>query len=335
MRNYFFLIMLTGLFLGNNEIKAQQEVNYRLYRYHLNLINPATTGTQGGSYFNASLRSQWVGIAGAPETQAISFGTPNKKDRLGTGFSIINDKAYVENQTQLFADFSYRLQMDTDKNLYLGIKAGGTSIRIDASSLSTPEAGAADPFLQSTSSFVPNIGVGFYYKTPRYFLSASIPRLLNTERFRYDDGQVTHATDKPHLFVSTGVRFPLNDQWDFYPSAMLSYVAAAPIDLLGDVSFSFNRNFDFGAQFSISGAMGATSLIKISEGFQFGYAYTTNFQDQVNRFSNGTHELVMKIKLSAVNPEQESSFINEAEEDKSLKEKRIGTKNKEKFTERN
>ena len=311
MKNYSFLIMVSVMFLWINKIKAQQEVNYRLYRYHLNLVNPAATGTQGGAYLNASLRTQWVGIDGASETQAISFGTPNKKDHLGVGFSIINDNTFIENQTQLFTDFSYRLQLAPEKNVYLGIKAGGTSIRIDASRLRTPEGVAVDPYLQSTSNFVPNIGVGFYYKTPKYFLSASIPRLLNTERFSLDNGQVTHATDKPHLFVSTGIRFRLTDQWDFYPSVLFSYVKAAPIDLLGDISFSFNQAFDLGVQFSRSGAIGATSLLKINDGFQLGYAYTTSLQDQVNRFSNGTHELVLKIKLRAVNPEFESSFINE------------------------
>ncbi len=84
---------------------AQQEVNYTLYRYHLNLINPATTGTQGASFLNTSLRTQWVGIEDAPETQAISIGRPHANNRLGTGFSVINDRTFVENQTQLFFDF--------------------------------------------------------------------------------------------------------------------------------------------------------------------------------------------------------------------------------------
>ena len=110
--------------LCTTSVLAQQEVNYNMYRYHLNLINPAVTGTQGAAYANFSLRTQWVGIADAPETQAFSAGTPNKRQRLGTGFSMINDKTFVENQTQLFADFSYRLPLDDERDLYLGPTLG-------------------------------------------------------------------------------------------------------------------------------------------------------------------------------------------------------------------
>ena len=45
---------------------AQQEVNYALYRYHLNLINPAAAGTQGAPFLNLGIRNQWLGVEDAP-----------------------------------------------------------------------------------------------------------------------------------------------------------------------------------------------------------------------------------------------------------------------------
>jgi type IX secretion system PorP/SprF family membrane protein len=145
---YFFSFSL----LIANLLWSQQEVDYILYRYHLNLINPATTGTQGAPYLRMSLRSQWMGIENSPETQAISIGTPNLKNRLGTGFSIIDERAFAENTTQLFLDFSYRLPLDRDQNIYLGLKAGGTSLRIYASELKTYESDLIDPLLLTTSN---------------------------------------------------------------------------------------------------------------------------------------------------------------------------------------
>ena len=315
--------------LSADKIKAQQEVSYSLYRYHLNLVNPAATGTQGAPYLNISVRSQWVGINDAPETQAVSFGTPNKKDRLGTGFSIINDKTFVENQTQLFADFSYRLPLNNERDLFLGLKAGGTSIRLKASELVNYGGAATDPYLIATSSFVPNIGVGFYYRTPTYYFSASIPRLLNTKRHSLDNGQVTHATDRPHLFVSSGIRLALSDTFDLYPSVMVSYVEGAPYDFLGDFSFSFKKQFDVGVQYTRSGALGATTSISLSKGLKFGYSYLTSFQDKVNKFSNGTHEFVLKIKLGAFIETPESSSTTESEEGL-INETMIGPENRNK-----
>ena len=278
-------------------VLAQQEVNYNMYRYHLNLINPAVTGTQGAAYANFSLRTQWVGIADAPETQAFSAGTPNKRQRLGTGFSVINDKTFVENQTQLFADFSYRLPLDNERDLYLGLKAGGTSIRLHADRLKTYGSVLPDQFLTSQSSFVPNIGVGLYYKSPTYFVSLSIPRLLSTERFRFDDGQVSRATDRPHFFGSVGGRWALTSNWEFIPSALFSYVSAAPFDYFLNASVAYKATWDIGLQYTRGGGLGGATFFRLSSGTKVGYAYVTSAIDQVSRFSKGTHELVVKFKL--------------------------------------
>lgn len=324
---HLYPILVSLFFLCSFVVMAQQEVNYNLYRYHLNLLNPATTGTQGGTYLNMSVRSQWLGVDDAPETQALSIGSPNKRDRLGTGFSIINDKTFIERQTQLFADFSYRLPLRDDRDLYLGLKAGGTSLRLRADRLKT-YSGENDPYLQSTSSFVPNFGVGLYYKTPSYYLSVSVPRLLNTERFRREDGQVSMATDRPHFFASTGLYLYLSSDWDIVPAAMLSYVEAAPIDYVFDLGFSYQKRFDFGVQYTYAGGFGATTSFFLGDGAQLGYAYVNSSQDQVNRYSGGTHELVLKFKLGEHNAARVSTFTTISRTKKRKGEKRIGTKNK-------
>lgn len=326
---YFILVVLVLMFIHSMGW-AQQEASYTLYRYHLNLINPATTGTQGAPFLNMSLRTQWVGIEDAPETQAISIGRPHSNNRLGTGFSIINDRTFVENQTQLFLDFSYRLPLDNNRSLFLGLKAGGTSIRLKTQGLQTYGSSVDDPLLQSTTGFVPNFGVGLYYKADRFFVSVSIPRLLQTERFRVENEQVTVATDRPHLFASTGLRARLSSNWEFTPAVLLSYVEAAPMELLVDASFSYQNQFDFGAQYTRSGGIGGIASLKISDGFQLGYAYVTSAIDQVNRFSSGTHEIVMKIKLNegAGNFSRDASFTNELATQSQAREEKVGTRNK-------
>ena len=330
MNNVYFSLLIGFMFCPFLQIAAQQEVNYTLYRYHLNLINPATTGTQGAPFVNFSLRTQWVGIEQAPETQAFSIGRPHRNNRLGTGFSVINDRTFVENQTQLFLDFSYRLPLDTDRDLFLGLKAGGTSISIHADRLETYQDNIADPFLQSTSSFVPNFGVGVYYKTNRYFLSLSIPRLLETRRFREENGVYSQATDRPHLFLSSGYRMNLVADWDFNPSVLFSYVEAAPFEFLLDANFTYKERLNIGAQYTRSGGFGGTTSLQISDGMQLGYAYITSITDQVNQFSNGTHEMILKIQLDQnVNKGRSASFTTELKDDSGrANERKVGTKNK-------
>lgn len=279
-------------------ISAQQEVIYSLHRYHLNIFNPAATGSQGDPFINMSLRSQWVGIEGAPETQALSIGVPNKNKRIGFGLSIIKDQIFIENQTQFFADFSYNIEIDNYSSLYFGLKAGGTSYRLQANQLNTIQTSQIDPALANTSSFVPNIGAGIYFLKDDFYLSLSVPRLLNSERYSYGNGQTTRATDRPHFFMSTGMRLQIAQNWEFTPSFLVSYVKSAPMNMLIDASLSYDRKFDFGIQYFTSGGIGGITMIDVNEKIKFGYSYTTNSSNRLNTYSKGSHELVFKLKLN-------------------------------------
>ena len=287
----FFLLLSTAV------LYAQQEVNYNLYRYNLNLINPAVTGTSGVFFANISLRSQWVGIKDAPETQALSIGIPNNKHRLGTGISIINDKTFVENQTQVFTDFSYHLPLGEENDLYLGLKAGGTSISLQAENLKIYGSSQNDNYLTNQSSFVPNIGVGVYFKRANFFASLSIPRLLSTERFRYNNGQVSRATDRPHFFGSAGSQFNLSENWSFLPSIFFSHVRATPFNFMINSAFSYQQLIEFGLLYTKGGGIGGTVFFNLNSKFQLGYSYITSVVNQMTPFSKGTHEIVLKFRL--------------------------------------
>ena len=250
------LVLLLVFYGFCSTLMAQQEVNYALYRYHLNLINPAAAGTQGAPFLNLGIRNQWQGVADAPRSLNFTYSTPQKNERVGLGFNISNDKTFVEHQTQLFFDFSYRLPLGDEHSVYLGIKGGGTGFRLNAYDLSTFQSTLEDPNLLNVSSFVPNIGVGAIYHSPKFYFGFSIPRMLSTERFREVNGQESRPSDQPHYYFNTGFRFPLLDRFEFTPAAMLSLISAAPSMYVADASFSHNKTVDFGVQYIQHGGLG-------------------------------------------------------------------------------
>ena len=65
--NKFFLLIFCGL---SSFGWSQQETIFSLYRYHLNIQNPAAIGQLEAEQAVLSIRSQWLGVADAPETQA-------------------------------------------------------------------------------------------------------------------------------------------------------------------------------------------------------------------------------------------------------------------------
>ena len=156
---------------------------------------------------------------------------------------------------------------------------------------------AADPYLQNNSNFVPNIGVGLLWQNKSYFLSLSVPRLLNTERFRYNEGQVSRATDRPHLFFATGWYKNLNPGWVFSPSIIVNAVANAPVDYTLETRFSYQEKLKLGLQYALGSGMGLTGALLLTQNIQVGYAYLTPVQAALRNIRLGTHEMVLKIKL--------------------------------------
>ena len=75
----------------------------------------------------------------------------------------------------------------------MGIKAGGNNYNVNTTGLQSYNI-TLDPALQNISRFNPNIGVGFYLKHDKYYISASAPRMLNTMRAKNEDGIAVVAT---------------------------------------------------------------------------------------------------------------------------------------------
>ena len=74
----------------------------------MNLINPAYAGSEGSHVFSMTSRNQWNTIDDSPKTTGFSYSMATSKN-VGLGVSIISDKIFIENQTMLTIDFSYKL----------------------------------------------------------------------------------------------------------------------------------------------------------------------------------------------------------------------------------
>ena len=131
---YIYKITMLLIFLMAIELSAQQDPNYTLYVYNMNLINPAYAGANNSTDLGVNIRSQWSNVKGAPETQSFIFGTPIGNN-LGVGLSIISDKTFIEKQTSIAADFSYHLKLSDNHNLYFGLKAGFNSYNANTEGL--------------------------------------------------------------------------------------------------------------------------------------------------------------------------------------------------------
>lgn len=235
--------------------------------------------------------------ANAPETQAISFGTSLGK-KLGFGMTVINDQTFIEKQTFVSLDFSYKLKMSETADVYFGIKAGGSSYNANTLGLETYNV-QSDPALAAISTFNPNVGVGALYKEGPMYVSLSIPRLLNTKKATNDAGYASVATDSPHIFLSGGYDVPLDGELSTFilkPSAMLRYVSGAPVSLDLTAMLQIDKIVELGGMYRTDKAYAAMATVVISKRLVFGFAYEMSARPELARARN-TNEMLLQFRF--------------------------------------
>lgn len=100
--------------------------------YNTISVNPAYAASRGVMSIMGLHRSQWVGLDGAARTQTLTLNTPiEDNNRVGLGFSIVNDEIGPTDETYFDIDFSFTIPTSDTAKLSFGLKAGGHLLNVD------------------------------------------------------------------------------------------------------------------------------------------------------------------------------------------------------------
>ncbi len=174
-------------------VYGQQDAQFTQYMYNTISINPAYAGSRGVMSIFALHRTQWVGLDGAPTTNATSINTPISNSNLGLGLSFVNDKIGPTNENTISVDLSYTIPTSENFKLSFGMKATANLFNLNVNKLNPVDQG--DPQFQNLRNvFTPNIGAGIYYHSDKAYLGLSVPNFIQTNR--YDDNEVVIFKEK-------------------------------------------------------------------------------------------------------------------------------------------
>ena len=285
------LILFIGLAFLPLITFSQQESYYTLYRFNMNVINPAYAGALGKNVFAFTSRRQWSSMQDAPSTLAFSYSS-ERANNVGLGLSVVSDKVFIEQQTFAYADFSYKLDMESTQ-LYLGLKAGGNFYSADPRVLSTYST-SSDPAQQQLSRFNPNVGAGAYLRGELFWASFSIPRLFNVKR--ESDNLAVTAKDRVHSYLGGGADFAVGSGLLLKPSVLFRKVKGLPVTTDITTMLSWQNQFDLGVSYRTSSAFALLAVVSLG-GFDIGYAYDTPTVSSLSQLNLKTHEIVLRINL--------------------------------------
>lgn len=286
IKHYIIAIALFSCTFG----MAQQLPQFTQYMYNTISVNPAYAGSREALSIVGLHRSQWVGFDGGPITQTLSIHSPLRNDRIGLGLSFIQDDLGPENYSYLYGDFSYSIPTGVDGKLAFGIKGGFTSYSLDPD---FRQSQSFDPTIRGIEDrWTPNVGLGVFWHTNKWYLGLSAPRVLNTNR-NTEEG--FEALERLSYYFTGGYVFTLNDNLKFKPSYLVKATNGAPLSYDFTANFLFAEKFWLGGSYRLNentGALGGFADFQVSRQLRVGYAYEKPLSD-INDYVNGTHEVLL------------------------------------------
>lgn len=283
-----------ALLITSTKAEAQQDPNFTLYNFNMNIINPAFAGIKDSPELNLVYRSQYLGIDDAPRTISMAYSKAMGKN-IGLGISVINDRVFVLDQTDIAIDISYKLQVGEGTNLYFGLKAGGGFTNID---LSRANNGGNDPlFSQNQDFFNPHLGAGINIQNKKFYISISTPNFLRGERYEKQGNTPSAAVDQSHFYIGGGYNITLNENLTVTPRFMMRSVEGAPTSYDVGASLDIQERFLAGANYRIDETASIYGLFQIIDKVKLGAAYdiTTSDVNLVN--DNGSLEFILKYQF--------------------------------------
>jgi type IX secretion system PorP/SprF family membrane protein len=272
---------------------AQQDVQFTHYMYNMSVINPAyATADESMLNIGGLYRTQWVGLEGAPKTGTFFAHTP-LNEKIEVGISFTNDNiGNVVDENNIYADFAYVLPVGFESKLSLGLKAGVTLFNTDFNgfNLQSGDQSTDIAFDENISRVFPNVGLGAFFFTKKYYIGVSAPNLLTTKHLESQNGIKSTGVQSIHYFVTGGYVFDLNRDLKLKPAFMAKAVSGAPLSMDVTANILIKDRLELGLGYRLEDAMSALASFRVTPNLRVGYSYDYTTSNLGN-FNSGSHEL--------------------------------------------
>jgi type IX secretion system PorP/SprF family membrane protein len=309
-------------------VSAQQKPHYTQYILNQYIINPALTGIENYTDIKVSHRHQWAGINGAPvttyltahtslgkkdyRTTATSFEVPGENPRgqrywedytaaephHGIGLQIINDKTGPLGQFSAYATYAYHIGLSPRTSLAAGFGAGFSRVSLQTDKLQF--AVPVDPAVYTSGTinqFKPDLTAGLYLYSADYFVGVSAQQII-PQKIDFVDNTVKEKGGRlvPHVFVTTGYRFLLDEDFNVIPSVMVKYTSPMPLQVDVNAKLQYRDFLWLGASYRVKYGFAGMVGMNISNTVQVGYSYDYS-TTALNNYSHGTHEFLIGFTI--------------------------------------
>lgn len=294
MKAYLRSTILAFIMIFTVQAIAQQLPQFTQYMYNTISINPAYAGSRETLSVVGLHRSQWTGFPGGPTTQTLSVHSPLRNNKIGLGFSFINDELGFENFTYAYADFSYTIKLNEVSKLAFGLKGGFSGFSVD-NELYTANTDD-DLIVNIENRWIPNVGAGVMWLWERGYLGLSAPRLINND---FSPDSPFEALERVSYYFTGGYVFNMGLNTKFKPSFMLKATNGASLSTDLSANFLFYEKLWLGVAYRFNdtaGALGFMTDFQVFRDWRIGYTYEVP-TSEIRPYTDGTHEIIIMFEL--------------------------------------
>lgn len=326
MRNITKNIILLLLCIASyTTASAQQNIQFTQYMFNSLSVNPAYAGYKEEWFVQSGLRTQWVGMDGAPKTGSLSvdgiIDPENKK--MGIGLQLTGDKLGPQSAVSGYLNYSYRLQLNQldTKRLSFGLGVGMTNYSLDGSVLNAVKQNDPSVPTSQFSNFVPDARIGVYYNTSKFYAGVSLTDLfsggLGDNFVNINSISYNNIRRKLNLYVILGTLHNLNEEVKIRPSVLFKDDFKSPSSVDINTMLIFKDKFWIGASYrtglnikvenysqgqmlsSLNSISGVVQLF-VTDELRVGYSYDYGLNSLKNQQS-GAHEITIGLTLPRKN----------------------------------
>jgi type IX secretion system PorP/SprF family membrane protein len=288
----FFLLPILSI-LTWVELVAQQDPLYGLYLNNPIVINPAYSGLNNRLTAAINYRNQWAAFDGHPTTMAATGHLSLYNNKLGAGVVLVSDKIGDMSNTSFSGSFAYKIT-NVDKVFSFAMQAGAMNYRIDPQgvNLQSPD----DPTFSVINEMKFNLGVGALFKTYRYIIGLSMPRMMSNSLQIQNGGLQVYQR---HFYLMGGYVHFLNDRILLKPSVLIKGVKGAPTSIDLNFNVEIDRNYTVGAFTRNFKSFGIQAQMNVFDKFRFAYLFELPARGSVGtQFT--THEIMIGIRTAVL-----------------------------------
>jgi type IX secretion system PorP/SprF family membrane protein len=301
-------------------VMAQQKPLYSQYMFNTFLINPAAAGAEGFTSVNFTGRTQWLGLANAPQTQCISaqtrvlknsfiakalslrkkYSKRSKSGRVGLGAYFYNDIYGAIRRTGGQGTYAYHIPL-RQSQLSFGLSVEMFQYKLDKGMVQNTTALLNDAYINNNSfnKFIFDGNFGAQFTAPLWNAGLSISDLFNSS-LNVDFGNGSNVSNRleRNYNITGGYKFEVNRFVLIEPSTLLKFTERGVFQM--DLTARAYYREDYWGGLSYRTGAGSGSIIVLAgvrvNKYYFGYAFDYTMSD-ISTNTLGSHEFMLSLKF--------------------------------------